>query len=321
MKCSKVAGGLAAAGTACMAVGSLVGAGILISKTLIRPKGTSEDIIEEFADVEKMKQYEIKMAPCSEWAKEQKFEDVHILSGDGLNLHALYLAAAAPTDKCVILHHGFTSEAIHNITHAKFFHEMGYEVLLLDLRAHGKSEGRYVGYGVLDRYDTELWLRWCINKFDENMKYVLHGTSMGGTTVLMALGLPYVQEHVSAVIADCAFTSAKDIFSHVMKKNYHVPPFPFLEIGEIYSQILAGYKFSDYSTLNALHDNNVPVLFIHGGKDKFVPVWMSKENYNAARCMKKLLIIEEGGHGSSVFEDIEVYENTEKDFLDEVFKS
>jgi hypothetical protein len=259
------------------------------------------------------------MTPCSEWGEKQTFENWYLTSRDSLKLHAFYLAAGVPTDKCVLLHHGFTSEAMHNMTHAKYFHEMGYEVVMLDLRAHGQSEGKYVGFGVLDRYDTEEWLKFCIDRFGEGMKYVLHGTSMGATTVLMALGLPFVQEHVSAVIADCAFTSPEAIFAHVMKKNYHVPSFPFMEIGGIYSQFLAGYKFGDYSTLEALKDNRVPVLFIHGGKDKFVPTWMSNQNYEAATCKKKLLIVEEGGHGSSVFEDTELYEKTEKEFLDEVF--
>lgn len=315
---TKVAGTLAAVGTAGMAVGGMVGAGVLISKTLIRPRGTSEAIISEFADAEKMKEYETKMAPVAQWAEQQSYEEVYIQSRDGLKLHAFYLPAGVPTDKCIILHHGFTSKAMDNMTHAKFFHEMGYEVMLLDLRAHGQSEGKYVGFGVLDRFDTEEWLTWCINRFGNNMKYVLHGTSMGATTVLMALGLPYVQEHVSAVIADCAFTSAREIFAHVMKKDYHVPSFPFMEIGDVYSQFLAGYKFGDYSTIEALKDNKVPVLFIHGGKDKFVPTWMSNKNYESATCKKRLLIVDEGGHGSSVFEDTETYEKTEKEFLEEV---
>lgn len=316
---TKIAGGIAALGTAGAAMGGMIGAGILISKTLIRPGETSEAIIEEFADAEKMKEYEIKMAPYSDWAKTQSYEDVFISSKDGLKLHAFYLSAGIPSDKCIIFHHGFTSKAMDNMTHAKFFHELGYEVLLLDLRAHGASEGKYVGFGVLDRYDTQEWLKWCSDRFGPGMKYVLHGTSMGATTVLMSLGLSYVQEHVSAVIADCAFTSAEEIFSHVMKKNYHLPSFPFMEIGDVYSQILAGYKFGDYSTIEALKGNRVPVLFIHGELDKFVPTWMSDENYKAATCKKKLLIVKNAGHGSSVFEDTVLYENTEKEFLEEVF--
>lgn len=318
---SKLAGGLAVLGAVGIAAGSMIGAGVLISKTLIRPGETSQDIIEEFADAAKMKEYESKMAPCADWAKQQTFEDVFITSRDNLKLHAFYLPAKVKTDKCVIIHHGFTSKAMDNIVHTKFFHDLGYEVLLLDLRAHGQSEGKYVGFGVLDRYDTQDWLKWCEKRFGDGIKYVLHGTSMGATTVLMSLGLPYVQEHVSAVIADCGFTSAKEIFAHVIKKDYHLPSSPVMEIGNVYSKVLAGYGFSDYSTLEALEHNTVPVLFIHGKEDKFVPVWMTEQNYAAAFKAKQLLLVENAGHGSSVFENQKLYEDTEKEFLETVFHS
>jgi fermentation-respiration switch protein FrsA (DUF1100 family) len=99
---------------------------------------------------------------------------------------------------------------------------------------------------------------------------------MGAATVLMALGLEEIQKTVSAVIADCAYTSPAAIFSHVMKKNYHVPfTSPVIRLNGLYSKAKAGYAFTDYSTIEALRENKVPVLLIHGAEDKFVPVWMS----------------------------------------------
>ena len=188
---------------------------MLFSKTLPRPKGTSQDIIDEFADRAKMDEYAVKMAPVGEWMEKQQLDHIFIRSRDGLNLHALYLAAREHCGRLVILHHGFTSHARDNSTHAKFFHEQGYDVLLLDLRAHGESDGKYVGFGILDRFDTLEWVRYGRERFGKDVKIVLHGTSMGGATVLMALGLPEIQETVSAVIADCAYTSPADIFSHL----------------------------------------------------------------------------------------------------------
>ena len=319
MKKNSIAAKLVLAGAGAAAAGAAAGAAVLISKTLPRPKETSEDIIDEFADAEKMKEYEKKMAPQAEWAKEQNFEDVYIESNDGLKLHALYLKAKGESDKCAIISHGFTSKAMDGAVHAQFFHDEGYAVLMPDLRAHGQSEGKYVGFGILDRFDTELWVKWVKENLGDKEKIVLHGVSMGATTSLMALGVPYVQKNVSAVIADCAFTSPEEIFSHVMKKDYHLPAFPFMNIGAVYSKQLAGYKFNDYSTREALKDNKVPVLFIHGAEDKFVPTRMSQENYEAAGdCKKDILIVENAGHGSSAFENTELYKETERKFLDEV---
>jgi fermentation-respiration switch protein FrsA (DUF1100 family) len=294
-----------------------IASAILFSKTLPRPKGTDPAIIDEFADRAKMDEYAVRMAPVGEWLEAQPQEHIFIRSRDGLNLHAIYIPAESPSKKLVLLHHGFTSHAVDNATHAYFFHEQGYEVLLLDLRAHGESDGKYVGFGVLDRFDTLEWVRYGRERFGEDVQIVLHGTSMGGATVLMALGLPEIQGTVSAVIADCAYTSPSDIFAHVIRKDYHLPPAPIIKLNGLYSGFLAGYRFNEYSTLNALRNNRVPVLFIHGKEDKFVPTWMTQQNYDDCPSKKRLLFVENAGHGSSVFENRALYEQTEKEFLAE----
>ena len=306
----------AAAGTAGLTVG--IGSEILFNRTLVRPKGTSQAIVNEFADPEKFAQYAVDMAPVGEWMEKQHMEDVWIHSRDGLMLHAYYLPAPEPSGKLAILHHGFTSNAKDNSSHAMFFHMQGYDVLLLDLRAHGQSEGEYVGFGILDRFDTLEWVRYSRKRFGDDLRIVLHGISMGATTVLMALGLSEIQESVSAVIADCGFTSPYDIFSHVIQSHYHLPAAPFLKVTDIRAKAAAGYSFDEYSTLTALPGNRVPVLFIHGKEDKFVPVWMSQKNYEVCSGRKELLLVDNAGHGSSIFENRELYERTEREFLADV---
>lgn len=303
-------GALGAAG-----IGTGIASSILLSKTLPRPKETSQEIINEFADAAKMEEYKVKMAPVGEWMEKQPLEDVFIRARDGLRLHAFYLPAGTPSKKLAILHHGYTSKAMDNSAHAKFFHEQGYEVLLLDLRAHGQSEGQYVGFGILDRFDTLAWVNYAHERFGRDIKIVLHGTSMGGATVLMALGLPEIQESVSAVIADCGYTSPADIFSHVVEKDYHLPAAPIIKLTSVRTQSLAGYRYDEYSTLDALRQNRVPVLFVHGKEDKFVPTWMSQKNYDACPSKKRLLMVDGAGHGSSIFENLPLYEQTEKEFL------
>lgn len=307
-------------GAALFGLGIAAASALLYRQTLPHPNEVSDDIAEEFEDKEKYEEYTVKMKPVADLLETQKPETVYIRSWDHLRLHGLLLPAENPNGRLVIFHHGFTSNALDNGTHAKFFHELGYHVLLLDLRAHGESEGQYVGFGIMDRYDTVSWVRWAKERFGDQIKIVLHGTSMGGATVLMSLGFEEIQNDISAVIADCAYTSPTEVFSYVIKNQYHIPVnAPFIWIYGIYTRSKARYAFSDYSTLTALKNNKVPVLFIHGGDDLFVPTYMSLQNYDESPSKKELLIVENAGHGSSVFVNTELYQETEKKFLDEVF--
>ena len=101
----------------------------------------------------------------------------------------------------------------------------------------------------------------------------------------------------------------------MIQKDYPLPPAPIIALTSAYSQSAAGYRFDTCSTLDALKDNGVPVLFIHGKEDKFVPTWMSEKNFNACSCKKRLLLVDKAGHGFSALENPSLYEQTEKEFL------
>ena len=140
----------------------------------------------------------------------------------------------------------------------------------------------------------------------------------------MAWGLHQVTTQARSAVfpsgssSSSAFTSPGEIFSHVIRKDYHLPPEPIIRVNGLYSRILSGYRFDEYSTLDALKDNRVPVLFVHGKEDKFVPTWMSQKNYDTCPSKKRLLMVENAGHGSSIFENRELYERTEREFLADV---
>jgi hypothetical protein len=105
-----------------------------------------------------------------------------------------------------------------------------------------------------------------------------------------------------------------------MKKNYHLPVTgPIIQAASFISRSRAGYGMNDYSTLEAHRNNHVPVLFIHGREDKFVPTWMTNENYDIDPGEKELLFVDNAGHGSSLFEDYELYNTTVKEFLEKSF--
>ncbi|MGN0666668.1 MAG: alpha/beta hydrolase [Huintestinicola sp.] len=296
-------------------IGSAIGAKVLYDRVIPRQEKIRVNL-DEFADMAKWEEYKKIMVPNREWLESKPLEEIDIKAGDGIALHGYFLNADTPADKLVICCHGYTSNGMQECpTQARFFHDLGFDVLILDLRAHGKSEGKYVGFGVLDRYDLLEWIRYVNKRFDNGRKIFLFGTSMGATTVLMASGFNEIQSCVKGIIADCAFTSPYDIFSHVMKKDYHLPPFPIMNINNVMCKKTAGYTFTEYSTLDALKTNKIPVLFIHGKEDKFVPTWMSEKNYEAAVCEKELLMVDGAGHGSSCYENISLYQETEKKFI------
>ena len=229
-----------------------------------------------------------------------------------------FFPAKKPTKRIAILFHGYTSCGMNDCSNmAEYFMENGYSSLIVDHRSHGKSEGRYIGFGILDRYDCLKWIEYVEERFGGDCEIVLYGVSMGAATVLMASGLDNFPKNVRAIISDCAFTSPYDVFKHILIRDYHLPPKPILAVKERICRAKAGYGFNDCSTLDAVKKGGCPILFIHGTEDTFVPTVMSEQNYNACTGEKQLLLVENAGHAASLYENRELYEATVIKFLEQ----
>lgn len=254
-----------------------------------------------------------------EWLSQQKTEDVFIKSDDNLKLHATLLRSSN-NKNCVICFHGYTSKGLNDYgSMAKFYNEQGFNMLIVDDRAHGDSEGTYIGFGVLDRYDVVKWVEYTIKLFGKDVNIMLHGDSMGATTVLLASGLE-LPKNVKAIVADCAFTSAYDVFSHILKRDYHIPKFPIMNVTEIMTRKKAGYGYNDASTLDAVASTDIPILFVHGDKDDFVPTWMTYKNFEACKSEKELLIVKGADHAESYYTDTPAFENAVKKMINKYFQ-
>lgn len=250
---------------------------------------------------------------------EQPYEDKWITADDGLKLHATWFPQG-DLKKVVICFHGYTSEGTKDFLGLSgYYLKHGYSMLLIDERAHGKSEGTYIGFGCLDRMDALKWIDLIVKTCGEDVQILLHGNSMGAATVLMTSSLT-LPAQVKGIISDCGFTSPKEVFTHVLKNMIHLPSFPIMQIADIMNQKLAGYGLDDCNAAREVKKATVPILMIHGSADTFVPCSMCEEIYANCASPKQKLIVDGAAHAESYYKDTAAYEKALDEFIGGVMK-
>ena len=279
-----------------------------IFRTKERKKPEKEHIETEF---ERM--YMPRIRAGIKWFKEQSPERLWLKSRDGLKLAADYLPAENAVGTIIVVHGYRSNNCLDFSCVFELYHSWNYNILAVHDRAHGDSEGKYIGFGILDRYDVLSWTEYVAKNIGGSI--FLDGMSMGASTVLMTSGFD-LPKNVKGIIADCGFTSPFEECKHVLKKDFKLPAFPLLHVCSLGVKVLAGYSLNDYSTLDALKTNKIPVLFIHGSEDTFVPTYMGKQNYDACVAEKEILIIDCANHGESFLKETERCTAVLKNFLD-----
>ena len=248
-----------------------------------------------------------KIKEGREWFESQSKEDIYITSYDKLKLHAYYVKATNPTNKVIIMFHGYRSSYKDFSCAFQYYHELGFDMIVVDQRSHGLSEGKIISYGVKERYDVVSWLEYAKERFGSEFAYYLDGISMGASTVMMASD---IVNGVNGIIADCGYTSPKEIIIQVAK-GMHVPKVFVHPVGLI-ARIFGGFNYK-YSAKDSLSKTKVPVIFIHGLSDDFVPSYMTDENYDACTSKKTKVLVENATHGYSfLFDEKRVKEELEK---------
>ena len=248
------------------------------------------------------------------WFEAQNPQELEATSFDGLKLSASLLEADAAKGVAILMH-GFHSEPLREFaTIARLYHDEGYTVILPYHRAHGKSEGRYLTFGVKERRDCATWVEVAARLYGEGCDIFLHGISMGCATVLMASGLD-LPANVRGIVADCGFTSPYDITYWTCLQRGIERPQGAMKLCGVFSRHLAGFDLAEYSTLDAMEVNTTPVLFITGTEDKRVPMEMTMRNYEACAAPKELLLIEGSPHAINYFWDAPKYNSALLAFL------
>lgn len=249
-----------------------------------------------------------------QWLQMVRQEDAELVSEDGLKLKGDVFWTDSGSHKWLIAVHGYTGKRQDMQNVAGFYGLQGYNVLTPDMRAHGESQGTYIGMGWLDRQDILKWIQYVID-LDDQAEIVLHGISMGGATVMMASGEKLPQQ-VKGIVEDCGYTSVWDIFSDELSYLFHLPDFPILYAADGIAWLRAGYEFKSASALEQVAKSQVPTLFIHGSEDNFVHTDMVYELFDACQAPKDLLVIQGAGHGDAYKMDPELYFHTVFSFIE-----
>ena len=278
-------------------------------------KISQESTIEVLGEDEKIIENNKKIAKenSEKWSEEIRQKQVEVKANDNITLRGTEYLKQEETNKWAIILHGYRSNPSSVLTIGEHFSEKGYNVLIPSMRACADSEGEYVGMGWLDKEDLKCWINLIIEE-NKNAEIILHGSSMGAATVLMASG-DELPANVKNIIADSGYTSVWDIFASEAKARFNLPEFPVLNMFQIVANRKAKYDIKEASSLEQVKKSKTPILFIHGDKDDFVPEYMCEKLYDATNCKKEKLIIHGAGHTDGKYREPEKYYNTIFDWI------
>ncbi len=280
----------------------------LITREFKVPKAVSKFITEKEEGGENP--IENKYKECMQYIKDYGLERYELISDRGQKLRGYLMRPEKPSDVYVFGSHGYRSDGKGEWCYfAKFYvEEMGYNFFFVDHQSHGESEGEYIGFASHEHKDCLKWLGFMNDTFGSDIKIILHGISMGSATVMLMTGNEDLPENVRCTVADCGYTSAMDEFRYKID-TLKLPFKPLIPVISAINHKRAGYDFQkDTDALSAVKNAKVPMLFIHGDKDLFVPTKMVYELYEACTSEKELFVVSGADHAKSYHIDKEGYE-------------
>ena len=244
--------------------------------------------------------------------------DTFITMPSGERHHAIYLRADSAQGRTAIVVHGYRDTAPKYLYLGRMYHrDLGFNILMPDLHAHGLSDGEGIGMGWNERHDVIRWAEVAEELFrcpSHESKIVIHGVSMGAATTMNLSGEPH-PSYIKCFVADCGFTSVWDEFRGQLREQFSLPPFPLMHIASRLCRMKYGWTFREASPLKQVAKCQKPILFIHGEKDTYVPTEMVYRLYEAKPAPKQLWTVPNTGHADSYRNHPAVYTQRVKDFL------
>lgn len=246
---------------------------LVYRKAFYSPAGKQNDIFNIPSETQ-YDPYRQRMRALIEDLNERPFEEISIVSFDGLQLYGRYYhyTDGAPLD---IAFHGYRGTAVRDMCGGIWMsYKTRHNILLVDQRAHGKSEGHTITFGIKERYDCLSWVEYAERRFGNDIRIMLYGVSMGASTVLMASEL--VQNHnVCAILADSPYSSPKDIIKKVCRDMKYPPAIAYPVVAQA-AKLFGRMDFSEITAEEAVKKSRIPVIILHGEDDRFVPHSMSE---------------------------------------------
>ena len=293
------------------------GAGLYMLDYALRPDNQEKDF--RATDLQGSWKYMLTEYPhISQWVdslqQTKALKDTFIITDDHIRLHAFYASSPDSTSRTAVIVHGYTDNAIRMMMIGYMYnHDLRYNILLPDLRYAGWSEGSHIQMGWNDRTDVLRWMDIANNIFGGNTQMVIHGISMGAATTMMVSGEKQ-KEYVKCFVEDCGYTSVKEQFAKELKEQFGLPSFPILNIASYLCQLKYGWNFDIASAENQVRKCKLPMLFIHGDADDYVPTWMVHKVYTAKPAPKELWVVPNATHAMSYRDNKTEYTNRVKDF-------
>ncbi len=250
-----------------------------------------------------------------QWLSSHDSKELTLTSEDGLKLHGYWIPAENPRGT-ILLAHGYRSTMLVDFGMVlDMYHIEGMNLLLPEQRSHGKSEGKYITFGVKESKDMARWICYHNEKLS-SCPVVLSGLSMGSSTIMYMLD-EKLPANVKAAICDCGFTSPADIIGKIFYETVHIPAGLFVRIADLFARVFAGFSFYEKDSCKTLSKNILPILMAHGTADDFVPYQMTQKAFSCCAGEKYLILADGAEHGYSFFAAREEYYRTIQKILNE----
>lgn len=243
----------------------------------------------------------------SDWFEKIEKSERMIESYDGLNLHASLISQVKESNLCVVLCHGYSTKRSSMAVFARYYYENYHaHICMIDARAHGESEGNTIGFGYHDRNDLHQWINLLKLQYGKNTRFILHGISMGASTLLYA-NVDGYDPAVKGIITDSAFIDLRPVFIRQMKQIYHLPAFPIIYFVDFAMEYI--YKIP-FNKTNIIHQKDkllTPCLIVHGKSDRFVPYEMAETLNMIYPVYHQFLAVENANHALAFSTNPELY--------------